>query len=223
MAKHSNLPEYYRRLRAHFGHQHWWPGDTAFEICVGAILTQNAAWTNVEKAIANLKRARALSPTALHHLSHRQVAALIRPSGYFNVKARRLKNFVTFLVSEYDSDLRNMFSEPWPALRERLLAINGIGPETADSILLYAGDKPVFVVDAYTKRVLARHGVVKSSTTYHEVQELFHKNLQPRRVGLYNDFHAQFVAVAKNFCSARVAHCDDCPLRPLLPATKSRR
>lgn len=213
----SDLRDYYRWLRAHFGHQHWWPGETPFEICVGAVLTQNTAWSNVEKAIGNLKRARALSPQALHRLSERQIATLIRPSGYFNIKARRLKHFVNFLFAEYKGNLDKLFAEDLPALRARLLAVNGIGPETADSILLYAGSKPVFVVDAYTKRVLLRHALVKPSATYHEIQLMFHAALRPASVRLFNDFHAQIVAVGKTFCKSRVAMCERCPLRPLLP------
>jgi endonuclease-3 related protein len=200
-----NLTGYYRLLRRHFGHQHWWPGETPFEICVGAILTQNTAWSNVEKAIANLKRAGALSPRALYRMQERDVARLIRPSGYFNVKARRLKAFAKFLVEEHGGRVAGFG-------RAELLAVNGIGPETADSILLYACGEPVFVVDAYTKRVLVRHGIVRRSATYDEIQRLF------RETALFKDFHAQFVAVGKTFCKSRAALCDQCPLRPLLPA-----
>ncbi len=217
MAKSRNLREYYRLLRAHFGHQHWWPGDTPFEICVGAILTQNTAWANVEKAIGNLKRARALSPRALHRLSEKQVAQLIRPAGYFNVKARRLKAFVDFLFEQYHGSVSRMWKEELTALRTKLLAVNGIGPETADSMLLYAAKQPIFVVDAYTKRVLVRHGLVKQSATYDEVQQLFHSKLKAHDPRLFNDFHAQFVAVGKTYCQSRVALCEDCPLRSLLP------
>ena len=212
----ANLRNYYQRLRAHFGHQHWWPGDTPFEVCVGAILTQNTAWSNVEKAIANLKRARALSPRALHRLSERKIAALIRPSGYFNIKARRLKAFIEFLFAEYGGSVRRMRCERLTPLREKLLAVKGIGPETADSILLYALGKPIFVVDAYTRRVLVRHRLIKSSATYDEIQALFHSSLYPPRSSFFNDFHAQFVAVGKTYCKSRVALCKCCPLKPLL-------
>jgi endonuclease-3 related protein len=216
-----NLRSYYRRLRSHFGHQHWWPGDTPFEVCVGAILTQNTAWSNVEKAIANLKRARALSPRALHAMSERDIAALIRPSGYFNIKARRLKIFIEFLFAEYGGSVTRMRREDLETLRPKLLAVKGIGPETADSILLYALGKPIFVVDAYTERVLSRHGLIKPSAAYDEIQELFHSSLHHPRSTLFNDFHAQFVAVGKTYCKSRVALCDKCPLGPLLNATRA--
>lgn len=213
---HPDLRDYYRRLRRHFGHQQWWPGDTPFEVCVGAILTQNTAWTNVEKAIANLKRAGKLTPHALHRLRQPELARLIRPSGYFNIKARRLKAFIEFLFAEYGGSVARMADEPLATLRPKLLAVSGIGPETTDSILLYALDKPIFVVDAYTKRVLARHDLIKPTATYHEIQELFHRALGTVSRELFNDFHAQFVAVGKTYCKSRVALCDGCPLRPLL-------
>ena len=214
----ANPSNCYRRLRAHFGHQHWWPGNTPFEVCVGAILTQNTAWSNVEKAIANLKRARALSPHALHAMSEREIAALIRPSGYFNIKARRLKTFIEFLFAEYVGSMARMRREDLATLRPKLLVVKGIGPETADSILLYALGKPIFVVDAYTKRVLIRHRLIKPSATYDEIQALFNSSLRPPRSTLFNDFHAQFVAVGKTYCKSRVALCKDCPLGPLTHA-----
>lgn len=223
LAKRTDLRTYYRRLRAHFGHQHWWPGDTPFEICVGAILTQNAAWKNVQRAITNLKQAGALSPRALRRLSRPELAALIRPCGYFNVKARRLKSFIEFLFAEYRGQLRRMFAEDLPALRAKLLSVHGIGPETADSILLYAAGKRVFVVDAYTKRVLWRHGLIKPSAAYQEIQQMFHSQLKTGGAALFNDFHAQFVAVGKTFCKARAALCESCPLRPLLPNERRPR
>lgn len=203
MARRHDLSEYYRLLRRHFGPQHWWPGKTPFEVCVGAILTQNTAWSNVEKAIANLKRAGALSPRVLYRLHEREIARLVRPSGYFNVKARRLKAFVAFLAEERRGKLQGV-------TRDELLSVSGIGPETADSILLYACDQPVFVVDAYTRRVLVRHGIIPPSATYEEIQRLF------REPSLFNDFHAQFVAVGKTFCRPRVAWCAKCPLRVVL-------
>jgi endonuclease-3 related protein len=218
-----NLDDYYRRLRAHFGHQHWWPGDTPFEVCVGAILTQNTAWSNVEKAIANLKRARALSARALHVMSEPEIAALIRPSGYFNIKAHRLKTFIEFLFAEYGGSVARMKREDIATLRPKLLAVKGIGPETADSILLYALGNPIFVVDAYTKRVLSRHRLIKPTATYDEIQKLFHSSLNPPRPTLFNDFHAQFVAVGKTYCKSRVALCKNCPLEPLTHAKTPRR
>jgi endonuclease-3 related protein len=164
-------------LRRHFGPQRWWPGDTPFEVCVGAILTQNTAWTNVEKAIANLRRDRVLTPERLRALSHHRLASLIRPAGYFNVKARRLRSFLDFLHGEFRGDLTRMFRLPTAALREKLLAVNGIGPETADSILLYAGGHESFVVDAYTRRILTRHGWAKPDADYHDIKALFEQSL----------------------------------------------
>ena len=204
----------YQALRKHFGHRHWWPGETPFEVIVGAVLTQNTAWKNVEKAIKNLKKAGALSLEALHKISDRELAELIRPAGYFNVKAKRLKNVTEFLCNRYDGNLSRMFKEKTEKLREELLAVNGIGEETADSILLYAGNKPVFVVDAYTKRVFERHRYFKGGETYQEIQKIF-TELLPRKTGLYNDYHAQIVEAGKDFCR-KTHHCDACPLRSLL-------
>ena len=180
MPPHTTAPALrsaFARLAGHFGPQRWWPGDTPFEVCVGAILTQNTAWTNVEKAIAHLRRARALTPSRMRTLPHRRLAALIRPAGYFNVKARRLRAFLDFLHEECGGDLRRLFRQPTAALREKLLAVNGIGPETADSILLYAGGHESFVVDAYTRRVLGRHGWAKPADDYHDIQALFEHSL----------------------------------------------
>ena len=173
----SSLAAAFTRLHRHFGPQRWWPGDTPFEMCVGAILTQNTAWTNVEKAIANLRHARALTPARLRALPHRRLAALIRPAGYFNVKARRLRSFLDFLHEGFGGDLRRLFRQPTAALRERLLGVNGIGPETADSILLYAGGHESFVVDAYTRRILARHGWASHDADYHDIKALFEQSL----------------------------------------------
>lgn len=206
----------YRALREAFGHQGWWPGRSRFEVIVGAILTQNTNWRNVEKAIANLRKAGALAPGALRRLSPPELARLIRPSGYFNMKARRLHAFAAWLHTRHGGSLDRMFAEPLPALREELLAVPGIGPETADSILLYAGGKPSFVVDAYTWRFLSRHGFVPEEATYDEMKSLFEENLPPD-VPLFNDFHAQIVRVGKEFCRKSEPRCDDgCPLAPLL-------
>jgi endonuclease III related protein len=173
---HSSLAAAFTLLLRHFGPQRWWPGDTPFEVCVGAILTQNTAWTNVEKAIASLRRAGVLTPSRLRALPHRRRAALIRSAGYFNVKARRLRSFLDFLHDGFGGHLRRMFRLPTAALREKLLAVNGIGPETADSILLYAGGHESFVVDAYTRRILTRHGWAKADADYHDIKELFEKS-----------------------------------------------
>lgn len=204
------LMQIYHRLYRHYGHLHWWPGENALEISVGAILTQNTAWTNVEKAIQRLKESRSLSIRALSRMPHRRLARLIKAAGYFNVKARRLKNFIFFLKRHYDGSLRKMFKQRTDRLRQELLSVNGVGPETADSILLYAGEKPVFVIDAYTKRVFSRHGLLPYEAGYDEFQALFVKHL-PSNLRLYNQYHAMFVKVGKDFCHTRPL-CDSCPL-----------
>jgi endonuclease-3 related protein len=198
-------------MRQRFGHRHWWPAETPFEVCIGAILTQNTAWTNVTRAIANLKEAGALSVEGIAGLELARLAELIRPSGYFNQKARRLKGFIRWLVERYGGDLDRMRRTRLPKLREQLLALNGVGPETADSILLYAANKQTFVVDAYTRRVFARHGLVRPNATYREIKDWF-QVLLPKRLTLYNDFHAQIVAVGVHYCRPRNPRCQDCPL-----------
>lgn len=194
---------------------HWWPAKTPFEVIVGAILTQNTAWTNVERALANLRRERLLSPLAIEKVSLRHLQELVRSSRYFRQKAKKLKAFVHFLRREYGGSLARMFRTPTDVLRERLLGVHGIGPETADSILLYAGRKDVFVVDAYTKRILTRHGWAGKKTRYEEMQALFEKNL-PRDVSVYNELHAQFVQVGKNWCRPQEPRCFECPLEKFL-------
>ena len=213
----SLLPRIYDRLLAHFGPQHWWPGGTPFEVMVGAVLTQNTAWTNVERAIANLKAAAVLSPKKLAAVPRGELARLVRPSGYFNVKAKRLHDFVAWLVSRIgDGDpVRSLRSIRTPKLREELLAVRGIGEETADSMLLYALDRKVFVVDAYTRRFMARHRLIAPKATYREIQEFFAQNL-PRSRLLFNEFHALVVALGKDLCRPRNPRCDACPLRSLL-------
>ncbi len=211
----------YRLMRTHFGHLHWWPGETPFEVCVGAILTQNTSWSNVERAIANLKAARVLEPSRLFALKESKLAELLRPAGYFNVKARRLRSFLRVLVEEYNGDLGRLFAGGTGAVRERLLAINGIGPETADSMLLYAGGHRSFVIDAYTKRIFHRHGWSSANAGYEELQRLCASALdqKPReeRLDYWQDYHAQLVFVGKHFCRTRQARCAECPLKPLLP------
>lgn len=213
----------YRLMRERQGHQQWWPGETPFEVCVGAILTQNTNWGNVERAIQNLKAAGVLGPRKLFALTEPRLAGLIRPAGYFNVKARRLRSFLRVLVEEFGGNLRRLFAGPTPLVRERLLAINGIGPETADSMLLYAGDHVRFVIDAYTKRIFERHGWCGAEATYDELQALCEATLAERpahgRLDYWQDYHAQLVIVGKNFCRTRHPRCGDCPLRPLLPET----
>ena len=200
----------YRRLHRYYGDLSWWPGDTPLEVSVGAILTQNTAWTNVEKAIKRLKEARSLSVAALGRMTHRRLALLIKSAGYFNVKARRLKNFISFLHGRYAGSQKKMFRQPTPRLRQELLAVNGVGPETADSILLYAGEKPSFVIDAYTKRVLSRHGVLPYDKSYDDFQQLFVKHL-PADASFYNQYHAMFVNIGKHFCRKKPL-CSSCPL-----------
>jgi endonuclease III related protein len=209
------LLEYYHVLAEKLGPLHWWPAKTAFEVIVGAILTQNTTWTNVERAIANLRRELLLSPLAIEQVSLRHLQKLVRSSGYFRQKARKLKAFVLFLRRAYGGSLVRMFRTSTDLLREELLGVHGIGPETADSILLYAGRKEVFVVDAYTKRILARHGLADERTEYEEVQTLLEKHL-PRDVSLYNEFHAQFVQVGKDWCRPREPRCSECPLAKFL-------
>lgn len=208
------LIDIYDALFREFGPQNWWPGDSPFEIAVGAILTQNTNWGNVAKAIQNLKREQCLCAKKLRGLPHEKLAALIKPAGYFNVKTERLKNFLAFLSNHYKGSMKRMESTDTTLLRESLLNVNGIGPETADSILLYALERPVFVIDAYTKRVLHRHGIVSDDVTYHEMQELFHSTL-PDDVQLFNEYHALFVMAGKHYCKPK-PRCEGCPLRPLL-------
>ena len=213
MADRTRIPvlqEIYDKLYAAFGPQRWWPGDTPFEIIVGAILTQNTNWTNVEKAIANLKAARCLTADGLRRISIPRLAHLIKPSGYFNIKARRLKNFIAFLFSEFGGDLERMAAEDLSVLRPKILGVNGIGPETADSILLYALNKPVFVVDAYTKRFLYRHGLAEQESDYHFLQKLLVDSCR-RDVALYNEYHALIVMLGKKFCRPHPS-CETCPL-----------
>lgn len=200
----------YKTLFNAFGPQYWWPGDTPFEVAVGAILTQNTNWGNVEKAINNMKAAGALSARKIHEMPMSRLAALIRPAGYFNVKAKRLKAFINFLMENYQGSIKRMKEEEIHALREKLLSVNGIGPETADSILLYALGKPIFVIDAYTKRVLSKHRIMDHDKSYEDFQALFHSSLE-RDVKLYNEYHALFVRVGKTFCRPK-PQCDECPL-----------
>lgn len=208
------LPLFYSALHAALGPQHWWPARTPFEIIVGAILTQSTAWVNVELAIANLRRERLLTPRALQRVPVVRLARLVKPSGYFRQKAKKLKAFVQFLRREYGGSLARMFRTPTAELREKLLAVHGIGPETADSILLYAGKHPVFVVDAYTRRVLVRHGLVGEKAGYEEMRRLFESPASglPRDPQLYNEYHALLVQVGKHWCRPREARCSECPL-----------
>jgi endonuclease-3 related protein len=175
----KEIRNYYTTLSAAWGAQHWWPAETQFEVIVGAYLTQNTAWTNVEQALANLRRANLLSVEGIREVKLARLQRLIRPSGYFRQKAKRLKTFVAFLDDQYEGSLHKLLSQPTEKLREELLSLNGVGPETADSILLYAGNRPVFVVDAYTRRILGRHAIVPENTDYEEIRHLFQISLEP--------------------------------------------
>ena len=206
----ETLTEIYQLLYDAFGPQHWWPGETPFEIITGAILTQNTSWANVEKAITNLKSADHLTPEGLHNIDLSRLAELIHPAGYYNIKAKRLKNFVNWLFDNYDGELTNLQNVDTEQLRAELLAIKGVGRETADSILLYAFDRAIFVVDAYTARITLRHGLIEQDADYEQLRELFESNL-PRDVRLYNEYHALLVRAGKEFCKPK-AKCACCPL-----------
>ena len=208
------LLEMYRKLSEEFGPTGWWPARTLFEVAVGAILTQNTAWRNVEKSIRNLRRNKLLSARSLSTIPSDELAPLVRPAGYFRLKTVRLKNFVGFLHREYAGSMARMRREPTDRLREKLLQVTGIGPETADSILLYALGKPIFVVDAYTRRILSRHDLVEDSGEYEELRGFFERNL-PRDVTLFKEFHALLVRVGSQFCK-REPLCDECPLNFLV-------
>jgi endonuclease-3 related protein len=235
------LRAYYRALYRAWGPQHWWPARSRFEVIAGAFLTQNTNWTNVERALAGLRRARLLSIAGIRRTPQKKLARIIRPSGYFRQKARRLKAFVVFLDSRYGGSLRRMFAQPAEKLRAELLALDGVGPETADSILLYAGGHPVFVVDAYTRRVLQRHRLAHAKTGYEEMRQAFERALRrlpplpppsnatprhppspmsqarrPPAARHYGEMHALLVAAGNRHCRSR-AQCDGCPLEPFLP------
>jgi endonuclease-3 related protein len=208
----SGLDALYRRIYSYFGPQHWWPADSAFEVMVGAILTQNTNWSNVEKAIGNLKQHKVLRPAKLYSLPKQRLASLIKPAGYYNIKAKRLKNFLDFFVRQYKGSPRKMAQADTLYLRKQLLSVNGVGQETADSILLYALNKPVFVVDAYTKRILSRHRFVKGTAAYEEIQDLFMRNMNPD-TQLFNEYHALLVRLGKTFCLKNKPRCEICPLK----------
>ncbi len=216
----ERLRDIYARLYDHFGPQRWWPGNGAFEVIVGAILTQNTAWTNVEKALANLKRAGLLHPARLQRARVQTVARLVRPSGYFNLKAKKLKAFARFLFDAHRGKLSHLFTLDTAALRKELLAGYGIGPETADSIILYAAQQPIFVVDAYTRRIAARLGLSRDDASYEELQHLFMTHL-PRDVRLFNEYHALLVTLGKNVCKKRAPRCQTCPLQEICPTGKA--
>lgn len=204
------LSNIYRRLFDRFGPQHWWPAEKPFEVIIGAILTQSTAWTNVEKAIANLKAAGALSPQNLRVLPDEILAAHIHPCGYFNVKVKKLKAFVKWFREQHSDSLEKMFAGDTDGLRRQLLDVYGIGEETADSIILYASGKPVFVIDAYTRRIIDRIGLSPSVKSYSAYQSLFMSSL-PADASFFNEYHALLVRLAKDFCRKRPL-CDTCCL-----------
>ena len=197
-------------MSKHLGLQHWWPGDTELEMIIGAILTQNTNWKNVEKAINNLKAEDLMSLEALYAISQSDLAEKIRPAGYFNIKAGRLKNLVQFIIETYEGDVDSLLREDTQALREGLLSVKGVGPETADSIVLYAAQRPVFVIDTYTHRILSRHGLTDDEVSYYDLQDLFMHHL-PEDVDFFNEFHALIVKTGKEFCRKKPL-CEQCPL-----------
>jgi len=214
MTDKSILLEIYNRLYTLYGPQHWWPAETPFEVVIGAILTQSAAWSNVEKAINNLKVANVLSPERIDILPAEDLARMIRPCGYYNVKAAKLKTFVSWLRLYYGGSLDSLFLNTIDSLRDQLLGINGIGEETADSIILYAAVKPVFVIDAYTRRIISRVGLMQVNEEYQVYQEFFMQNL-PGDTHLFNEYHALLVNLAKNVCRKREPDCAGCCLQDM--------
>lgn len=240
----EQVRQIYRKLAQVWGPQHWWPAETPFEVVVGAILTQNTAWANVERAIANLRSAAVLSLEGIRNTSLAELESLVRPSGYFRQKAGRLKDLVAFVDATYNGSLQQMFAKPTEQLRSELLGQKGIGPETADSILLYAGLHPVFVVDAYTRRILERHGILNASAKYDDIRLLVQRALeeeeipvgiaagssrpvvhspsvmsmaqQSQRARVYSEMHGLLVQVGKHYCHKQRPHCDRCALGELL-------
>ena len=243
----KNVAAIYSTLAREWGRQHWWPAKSRFEVIVGAYLTQNTSWKNVEIAMRQLRSERVLSVDGIRNVSLPRLEGLIRSSGYFRQKARKLKTFVKFLDQSYAGSLSKMFAQPTAQLREQLLALNGVGPETADSILLYAGQHPVFVVDAYTRRLADRHGILPAKANYEDVRSLFERALTnapdlasialaseatgsashpPSRMSLaarsplaqvFNEMHGLIVGAGKQYCLKSKAQCEQCPLGPLLP------
>lgn len=209
------IAEAYDRLFATYGPQHWWPANSPFEVMVGAVLVQNTDWRHVEKSIAKIKAAKLLTPRKLYATSQTELQQLILPAGPHRVKEKRLRNLLRLIVEDFGGSLKRLFALPTDELRETLLAVNGVGPETADDILLYAADRPRFVIDAYTRRIFERHGWLAGGESYAAVQELFESHL-PADTQLFNEYHALLVQVAKQHCRP-VAQCEGCPLQPMLP------
>ncbi len=201
----------YSSLYGYYGAQNWWPAESELECILGTILTQNTTWKNVEKAINQLKQQGLISIERLNNISTDNLAQIIRSSGYFNQKAMKLKNFASFVNANCAGNLEEMLSEELYTLREKLLSIKGIGPETADSIILYAAKKPMFVIDAYTYRILSRHGLIAEDSSYQEMQELFMDSL-PDDTEMFNEYHALLVKVGKEHCKKKSPVCSGCPL-----------
>ncbi len=212
MSTRHRLQDIYDRLLEHFGPQRWWPAESAFEVMVGAVLTQNTNWRNVTVAIARLREGDFLRFERLAALAEAELAEMIRPSGYYNVKARRLLNLLQMIKDLYDGDPERMLADEVETARERLLAVSGIGEETADSILLYAGNQPIFVVDAYTYRICSRHQLIDDECDYRSLQEIFMGNLR-HDAALFNEYHALLVMAGKHYCKKKMPLCERCPLR----------
>lgn len=207
----ERLLSIFNTLLHSFGKRHWWPGETTLEIIIGAVLTQNTSWKNVEKAIENLKRHDALNIDRLYKMDKTELARIILPSGFYNIKSNRLKNIIDVIYNEYDSNILNLYSINVWYTRDKLLTIKGIGKETADSIILYALNKPIFVIDAYTKRFLQNHRLYNGKSDYDSLQQFFMKNL-PEDTYLFNEFHALIVYLCQNFCKKNPV-CEECPLK----------
>lgn len=207
----SRLTEIYKLLNGHFGPLNWWPAITPFEVMVGAVLTQNTNWKNVEKSIDSLKQADQLSFEAMFFMPEVELAGYIRSSGYYNLKAKRLKNLLHMIETDYGGSLEALLGDDVFRARQALLSVKGIGPETADSILLYGGDHPLFVVDAYTHRILSRHNLISESCDYQTIQDLFMDNLE-HDARIFNQYHALLVRTAKKYCKKSNPLCDKCPL-----------
>ncbi|WP_420842848.1 endonuclease III domain-containing protein [Desulfovibrio mangrovi] len=215
MSRADLLLNMYQSMLDRLGPSHWWPGETPFEVAVGAILTQNTNWGNVERAIANITASGSLSPHAMLALPDAELAELIRPSGYYNMKAKRLKAFLLWLQECCESDITRLGNLDAESARKALLSVKGIGPETADSIALYAASLPTFVVDAYTLRIFSRHGLVPEDTDYHTLRDFF-MDVLPHDVALFNEFHALIVRVGKEWCRKGSPRCEECPLGSFL-------
>jgi endonuclease-3 related protein len=208
----QRINDIHEALYSHYGPQKWWPADSVLECIIGTILTQNTTWKNVEKAINQLKQRGLISINRLSTISTDKLAQIIRSSGYYNQKAMKLKNFASFVNTNYAGNLDEMLGEQLYTLREKLLSIKGIGPETADSIILYAAKKPVFVIDAYTFRILNRHGLIAEDSNYQEIQDLFMDSL-PDDAEMFNEYHALLVKVGKERCKKKSPVCIGCPLQ----------